>query len=279
MGEAGIGKSRVKDITGRPELKGLIGMGTFFRGEWPIYNSGTGDFDVIGEKKQASYYQDVVWRSSPIEMLVHYPIPQGKREAIATWGFPEVLKSWTWPGQEGKKLQVYVYTRSKVVKLELNGKIIAEKEVPDGSITATFDVDYQPGTLVAKGFTNGKQTGSNTLKTAGKPTRIRLIADRGTINADLNDLSYVNVEIIDEKGNVVPSVDDMEVTYELSGNATIAGVGNGNVADMSSFQQNHKKVYQGRGLVIIRPIGTPGKVILKAKSNSLKEGSVEVMMK
>jgi beta-galactosidase len=279
MGEAGIGKSRIKDITGRPELKGLIGMGTFFRDEWPIYNSGTGDFDVIGGKKQASYYQDVVWRSSTIEMLVHYPIQAGKREAIATWGFPEVLKSWTWPGQEGKKLQVYVYTRSKEVKLELNGKIIAEKEVPAGSITVTFDVDYQPGTLVAKGFTNGKQTGSNTLKTTGKPAGIRLIADRGTINADLNDLSYVNVEIIDEKGNVVPSVDDMEVTYELSGNATIAGVGNGNVADMSSFQQSHKKVYQGRGLVILRPKGTPGKVILKAKSNSLKEDSVEVLIK
>ena len=279
MGEAGIGKSRVKDITGRPELKGLIGMGTFFRDEWPIYNSGTGDFDVIGGKKQASYYQDVVWRSSPIEMLVHHPIPLGKREAIATWGFPEVFKSWTWPGQEGKKLQVYVYTRSKEVKLELNGKIIAEKEVPAGSITVTFDVDYQPGTLVAKGFTNGKQTGSNTLKTTGKPAGIRLIADRGTINADLNDLSYVNVEIIDEKGNVVPSVYDIEVNYELSGNATIAGVGNGNVADMSSFQQNHKKVYQGRGLVIIRPTGTPGNIMLKAKSNGLKEGSVEVMMK
>jgi beta-galactosidase len=93
------------------------------------------------------------------------------------------------------------------------------------------------------------------LATTGKPDRIRLIADRNTIKADPNDLSYVSVEIVDSKGNVVPSVDDLEVNYQLSGDATMAAVGNGNPSDMSSFQQNHKKVFQGRALVIIRPNG------------------------
>lgn len=278
IGEAGLGKSRLK-LEGRPELKGVMGMGQFFKDEWPIFNSGCGDFDLIGNKKQASYYQDVVWRISPIEILVHYPIPEGKREAIATWGFPEELKSWTWPGQEGKKVQVHVYTRSKMVKLELNGKVVAEQALPEGSITATFEINYQPGTLVAKGFDAGKQTCTSTLKTTGKPVGIRLIADRSMIKADLNDLSYVNVEIVDKKGNVVPNVDDLEVTYQLTGNATIAGVGNGSASDMSSFQQNHKKVHQGRGLVIIKPNGTHGKVILKANANGLSEGSIEIITK
>ena len=71
-------------------------------------------------------------------------------------------------------MQVDVYTRSKTVKLELNGKIIAEQIVPEGSITATFQIEYQPGTLVAKSFDDGKQTGSSTLSTTGKPFAIRL---------------------------------------------------------------------------------------------------------
>lgn len=278
IGEAGIGKSRIKP-EGRPDQKGMLGMGQFFKDEWPIFNAGSGDFDLIGGKKQASYYQDVVWGISPLEMLVHYPIAEGMKEAIATWGFPEELKSWTWPGQEGKKLQVHVYTRCKIVKLELNGKVIAEQTVPAGSITATFEVEYQPGILVAKGFDGAKETGSSMLKTTGKPASIHLVADRSTIKADLNDLSYIDVQIIDEKGNVVPTVDDMEISYQLTGKATIAGIGNGNVADMSSFQQNHKKVYQGRGLVIIRPSGTAGKITLKATAAGLKEASVEVIMK
>nr|WP_314835229.1 glycoside hydrolase family 2 TIM barrel-domain containing protein [uncultured Flavobacterium sp.] len=279
MGEAGLGKSRVKPVTGRPDLKGLIGMGVFFKDEWPIYNSGSGDFDVIGGKKQASYYQDVVWKISPMEILVHYPIPEGKREAIATWGFPEELKSWTWPGQEGKKLQVHVYSRCELVKLELNGKVIAVKPVLPDSITTTFEVDYAPGTLVAKGMTRGKVVCTNTLTTAGKAVGIRLVADRGTINADFNDLSYVNVEVIDSKGNVVTNIDDLEITYQLSGNATIAGVGNGNAADMSSFQQPKKKVYQGRGLVIVRSNGTAGKITLKATANNLKAATIDIVTK
>ena len=117
------------------------------------------------------------------------------------------------------------------------------------------------------------------LLTTGNPVAIRLVADRSSIYADLNDLCYVSVEIVEAKGNVVPSVDDVEVSYQLSGNATIAGVGNGNYGDMSSFQQNHKKVYQGKGLVIVRPNGMPGKAILTAKANGLAASSIEVVMK
>jgi len=172
-----------------------------------------------------------------------------------------------------------VYTRSKEVKLELNGKVIAEKIVLGNSITANFEIDYQPGILIAKGFDNGTQTCADTLTTAGKPFAVRLKADRKIINANINDLSFVSADIVDEKGHIVPWVNDVEITYRITGDASIAGVGNGDPADMSSFQQNHKKVYQGRGLVIIRPNGAPGKIILKAKAKGLAEGSIEIITK
>ena len=89
----------------------------------------------------------------------------------------------------------------------------------------------------------------------------------------------VAVEIIDEKGNIVPYVDDLEVTYQLAGNATIAAVGNGNASDMSGFQQNHKKVYQGRGLVIIRPKGISGAITLTAKAKGLKDCNLQIFAK
>ena len=116
------------------------------------------------------------------------------------------------------------------------------------------------------------------MSTIGKPSSIRLVADRSKIKADRNDLSYVSVEIIDEKGHVVPWVDGLEITYWLTGDATITGVGNGSFEDMSSFQQNHKKVFQGRGLVIVRPNAKKGIVILRATANRLKDGSVQIEM-
>ena len=276
LGEAGIGRPLLVPETMKL-TKGMMGMGLFYKDAWPVYNAYCGDIDLVGNRKGASYYQSVVWRNSPVELLVHRPVPAGMKEAIAPWGSPDELKSWTWPGQEGKKIQVNIYTRSRYVKLELNGQVIAEQIMPAGTITASFDIDYQPGTLTAKTFDSDRQTGTSTLLTAGAPVAVRLVADRNTIKTGLNDLCYVSVEIVDVKGNVVPSVDGLEVSYQLTGNGTIAGVGNGSVDDMYSFQQNHKKVYQGRGLVIVRPNDKPGKIILTAKAEGLKEGSLEIV--
>jgi len=273
IGEAGIGRP-IQVPASRKLPEGIMRMGLFYLPSWPVFNAYCGDLDLIGNKKQASYYQDVVWGNSPVEMLVNRPIADSMRAVTAPWGFPDELKSWTWPGQEGKKISVDVYTRSKAVKLELNGKVIAEQQVPDSSITATFDIAYQPGTLTARSYNNGKETGSSTLSTAGKPTAIRLVADRNTIKADPNDLSYVSVDVVDDKGNVVPYVDDLEITYQLTGNATIAAVGNGSYNDASSFQQHRKKVYQGKGLVIVRPTGKSGTITVKATANGLTPGQI-----
>jgi beta-galactosidase len=209
-------------------------------------------------------------------MFVHTPIPAGKKEITSPWGFPNVLKSWSWPGHEGEKFQVLVYTRSQSVKLELNGKVIGEQPVNDmKSITATFEVPYEPGTLIARCFDNGKETAAETLKTVGEPKAIRLTADRNTIKADRNDLSYISTEIIDAEGNVIPYANIM-VNYEISGNAEIAGVGNGNPNDMSSFQLPGKKTFQGKCLAIVRPNGPKGKIILRAKAAGLQESSLEI---
>lgn len=100
---------------------------------------------------------------------------------------------------------------------------------------------YKPGTLIARCYDNGVETSSGTIKTVGKPAAIRLSADRPTIQADRNDLSYVMVEIHDAEGNIVPDADQLLVNFEISGNGKIAGVGNGGPTDMSSFQQLSKK--------------------------------------
>ena len=278
IGEAGIGHSLI--VPEAQKLpKGMMGIGYFYRNNWPVFNADCGDLDLIGNRKAASYYKNVVWRNSQIEMLVHRPVPAGQKEAIAPWGFADEIKSWTWPGQEGKMMQVDVYSRSKTIKLELNGKLIAEQDIPEGSITATFQIEYQPGTLIAKSYNNGKETGSSTMATTGKPAAIRLVADRNVINKGINDLSFVSVAIVDDKGNIVPSADGLEIKFSITGNAGIVALGNGNPADMSSFQQDHKMVFGGKALAIIRPKGIKGSATLTAKAEGLKAGIIQITIK
>jgi beta-galactosidase len=277
MGESGFGYPRLISVDSKVNKMMAI-MSVFMNPDsWPIFNAYLGDLDLIGNPKTPYYYQQVVWHESKVEMFVHRPIPAGKKELTSMWGFPDELKSWSWTGHEGEKLQVHVYTRSQLVKLELNGKIVGEQNVDENkSITATFEVPYEAGTLTARCFDNGRETSSQSIKTVGKPAAIRMIADRTNIKANKNDLSYIMTEIIDADGNVIPYADDIIVNFEISGNGEIAGVGNGNPVDLSSFQQPRKKTFQGKCLVIIHPEVTPGKIIIKAKSEGLKECSLEI---
>ncbi|MES2794886.1 MAG: glycoside hydrolase family 2 TIM barrel-domain containing protein, partial [Bacteroidota bacterium] len=268
LGEAGLGLSRLKNKT---DKNGGF-QETFMAPEWPIFNAYTGELDLIGNKKAASYYLDVVWRNSPLEMVVHRPIPAGKREITGFYDFPDELKSWTWPGHEKDTLQVRVFTRSSVVKLELNGKIIAEQNLEKGSITATFKIPYVAGKLVARCYEGDKEIASQMLTTAGKPFAIRLKSDRKTIRANKNDLAFIDVDIVDGAGNVVPNIDDKLIKYQISGNGNIVGVGNGNPRDMSSFQKAEKKVFQGKGLVIVQPDRKAGIITIKAVADGLKGG-------
>lgn len=259
---------------------GVAGGGFFRRETWPVFTNYQGDIDLIGNRKVPSYYQYVVWGKSKVEIFVHRPIPEGKREVTSRWGFPDELKSWNWEGQEGDTFQVHVYTRSQLVKLELNGKVVGEQNVDLGkSITATFKVPYEPGTLVARCFDDGKETASQTLKTTGKPAAIRLIADRTKIRADRNDLSYVRAEIIDSKGTIVPDADNIIVNFEVTGTGKVAGVGSGDPRDVSSFQQPKKKTYEGICLAVIRPETTPGKITVRATAEGLKESSLVITTK
>jgi beta-galactosidase len=280
LGEAGTGLPRLVNIspagTGSNQADQM--MQFFNMDSWPVFINFQGDLDIIGNPKVPYYYQHVVWREHKMAMFVHRPIPAGKKEITSPWGFPDELKNWNWEGHEGEMMQVHVYTRSKLVKLELNGKPVGEQTVDDSkSITAAFKLAYEPGTLTARSFDNGMETASETIKTVGKPAAVRLSADRSTIRADRNDLSYVMVEIVDNDGNVIPYADNILVNFEISGNGEIAGVGSGSPSDMSSFQKPYKKTWQGRCLAIVRPKGEAGKIVLTAKAEGLKEAVAEIV--
>jgi len=114
-------------------------------------------------------------------------------------------------------LEVSVYSRCDAVRLELNGKVIGEKPAsPATKLTAKFEVPFAPGELRASGLVRGKVTASTVLAHDGPAAELRLTADRATIRADRNDLSYVTVEAIDEAGVRVPNA-EIPVRFFVAG--------------------------------------------------------------
>ena len=240
---------------------------------YPWFGAWCGDLDLTGNKKPQSYYRDVVWRVRPIAMAVHEPVAPGLVENMSDWGWPLELQSYTWPGAEGKIVQVRVFSRAPMVRLLLNGKIVGEQQMTDTSITAIFQVPYTPGVLKAVNVVNGKETDAFELKTAGAPKRIRLTADRNKIKASRNDLSYVAVEVVDANDQVVPTA-NVPIRFSISGEGELAAVGNASATEMASYQRPERKTVNGKCLAIVRPTGKSGSISLKAAANGLIPGEL-----
>jgi beta-galactosidase len=264
LGETGIGHSRLE---GGPDT---------FVMPFPWFNSYCGDIDLIGQKKPQSYYRDVVWGRSQLEMAVQRPLPEGKEEVLSRWGWSDELRSWTWPGFEGRPLKVRVYSAAETVRLLLNGKTIDEKPVSAGTkLTAEFEVPYAPGELKAVALQNGKELASLSFRTVGKPAKLRLVADRSTIRADRNDLVYVTVEALDRANHLVPDA-TVPVSFSIAGVGELAAVGSANPKHAASFRQPRHQTFHGKCLAVLRPRGGAGSITLRAEAAGLAPATATV---
>jgi beta-galactosidase len=264
LGESGIGHTKFE------------GDSIGFLPPWPWFNANCGDISILGDKKPQMYFRDVVWRNSPLEILVHAPLPNGKKEIVSFWGWPNEWKSWNWAGHEGEKLLVSVYSRCDQVRLELNGNVIGTKEVSDKTkLTAQFEVPYQPGELTAIGLSGGKELVRQVLKTTGNPYRIKVTAEKDTLSLATDDLAYFNIEIQDENGLLVPDA-NVPVEFEISG-GKLQAVSNSNPADMHPFQQPKVNTFRGKCQVIIR-LENEDEIKIFAKSEGLMEGEGKIQI-
>jgi beta-galactosidase len=260
LGEAGIGQVMTDSVTMH----------------WPWIISNCGDIDFIGYKKPQSYYRDVVWDRSSLEMEVEEIAPVGKKWIIRDWGWRRTFRSWNWPGNEGKNMNVYVYTKCEEVRLELNGKVVVTQTAkPDSKYTYVFSVPYEPGELKAVAVSGGKEMAIKSLKTTGPVEKLKIITDRQSITTNRNDLAYLTVELLDVSGERVPNA-ETNVRFSIEGEAEIVAVGNANPREPKSFQSANCNSFQGRCLVILRPTGKAGLVKLTAQTGEAVQAKCEI---
>jgi beta-galactosidase len=269
MGESGVGKTSLSRAQGsRFGGGGPTG--------YPWFDAFCGDIDLIGNKKPQSYFRDVVWRRSKVEMAVQRPIPEGYVERAGGWGWSDELRSWTWPGFEGAPLAVRVYTRGDKVSLLLNGKEVGAKELtPANALKAEFTVPYAPGELKAVAYQGGQEIGNIAFTTVGKAQKLVLTPDRPKMKASRDDLSYVMVKVVDDKGRLVPDA-VVPVSFSLKGVGELAAVGSGNPKEVASFRQPHRNTFHGMCVAVVRPAGSSGTIELRADSPGLEYATAQL---
>ena len=268
------GKDVMADMaknTSDPSSKAMMEL--FFH-PYPWHAAACGDLDLTGFRKPQSYYRDIVWNGGDrVYATVRLPETNEKKIIAIMWANYPTLPSWTWPGEEGKPLEVEVYSGAEKVRLFLNDKLIGEAATGRAQeFKAVFPVPYAPGVLKAVGLRGDRVVAESVLRTSGRATKLRITADRTTVDANGEDLSFATVEAVDADGR--PDLRaDKEVQFQISGPGVIAAVGNGDGQDPDSYRGDRRKLYQGRALMVIRSERQAGEIKVTARSSGLGEGS------
>ena len=254
LGESGIG---------RYYYEGERPGEHWFDGGFPEWHGAyCGDIDITGWRKPISHYREVLWHNdTPLYLAVKEPDGYHGKIKETAWSVWPTWESWTWPGWEGKPVEVEVYTHQPEVKLYLDDQLIGTKQVSrETEFKAVFSVSYKAGTLRAEA--GGE---SVTLKTAGEPACLRLTPDRTTMTADGQSLTFITVEVVDKQGTPVPEA-TIPCEATIKGAGTLLAFASADLKDTEPYTSPRVKTWKGRALLVVRSTQKGGSVSVSIKS-------------
>ena len=241
---------------------------------WPQKGWAQGVFYISLDPKPKAYYMRSFFK--PDEPVVHMAVLQSEKHEM--WNGVAMANdrmSENWNLSDGSKANIYIYTNGDEVELLLNGKSLGRKANPIDNAKLRNqirwgEIDYKPGKLEAVAYKNGKVIARHALETTGKPAKIIAEPDNDTWKADGMDLQHVKLTVVDGKGRRVYNYND-ELQFNVTGDASIVAVTNGDIATDEIATQQHVRLWQGQAVVILRSGRQPSKVTLTTKPKTLKD--------
>src|SRR5207253_2915009 len=112
----------------------------------------------------------------------------------------------------------------------LNGASRGSKTMSATTGHLEWSVPFATGTLEARATKGGTVAATDTVKTAGAAASLALKADRASISANGRDLAFVEVDIVDAQGVVVPQANNA-VSFTIGGPGTLVGLDAGDATN------------------------------------------------
>ena len=263
LGEAGIGIFHYEQKERR-------------QGFWPDRVAYCGDINLNGYRRPASYLREIAYglRTDPF-IAVERPERSGQTHDVNGWKYSDGLDSWTWDGFEGKPVRVRTLAKADEIALFLNGESLGRKNVgEEEKLTAFFDVTYQPGTLEAVCYTDGRETGRTALRTAGAPEKLSVQVTHPEIPVT-SGVSFLIVELTDRDGIVNRHV-SKKVSVEVEGAGSLAALGSADPSSEGSYLDNSCETYDGRVMAAVRGGGEPGTVTVRISAEGCRTETVQI---
>lgn len=246
-----------------------LGEPTPYDEYWPSRSSYFGIMDLAGLPKDRFYLYRSVWNRE--KHTLH------------------ILPHWTWPERKGKVTPVFVYTDYPEAELFVNGEsqgrirkafgLRVDDQNPSTGVLAKErarryrlmwdNVIYQPGELKVVAYdAQGKPAAEQRVETAGAPAAIQLEADRQTIHANGEDLCFITVSLVDDKGVELPRATN-DIVVNVTGNATFRAMCNGDATSLESFVKPQMKLFSGKLVVVVQAGTQPGNADVEVSAPQL----------
>lgn len=243
---------------------------------WPSHSSVFGIIDLASLPKDRYYLYRSIWN---------------KRDNTL-----HVLPHWTWPGREGENTPVFVYTNYPEAELFVNGKSYGKQRKLTSDEARALqgkdslwlqrryrlmwtDVPYEPGELKVVAYDNsGKKVEEKTVRTAGKPHHLEVVADRTALSADGKDLAYITVRVVDKDGNLCPA-DDRLVSFTVKGAGSFRAAANGDATCLDLFHLPRMHAFSGQLTAIVQSGAESGNLVFEAKAKGVKAGKLRLEVK
>lgn len=243
---------------------------------WPCKGWVRGLIDLAGVRKPASYYVESVYSENPMVYIAVKDLKPGKNiiwnDVKLNWEF--LSSHWNWPA--GQTVQVFTYSNGDAIELLLNGRSLGTKKMADfEKMKMSWDIPFEPGTLKAVAYRDGKVVAEQQLQTAGPACRLALESDRPVLKADGLDLAHVSVKVVDAQGVLVPDA-AQKIHFAVTGAGTNAGVDNGDQNSSELWQGDERSAYNGRALLIVRSGRAHGLVNVLAAAAGLQSAELQL---
>ncbi|MCM4155787.1 beta-galactosidase [Gramella sp. AN32] len=225
-----------------------IGEAGYVHGGWPFKAFMGGAIDLANFEKDLYYLYQSQWTSKP---MIH------------------ILPHWTHPKVDlGTEIPIWIYSNCDEVELFFNDKSLGKQQPGKAwdEMQCEWMVEWEPGTLKAVGYKDGKVVSEEIIRTADKPSKIQLSVDGEPLKDKNRDIVQVRVTTTDSKDEPYPYGEN-RTYFKVLGAGKIKALDNGSPVDVEPHVgPDNRKAFYGLTRAYIETTNKSGDVNLLASA-------------
>lgn len=239
-------------------MGGFMWTGFDYLGEptphvYPSVSSFFGLMDTCGFEKGGYYISKAIFSNEPYAAI----LPD-------CWNF-----------NSGSTVKVMSCTNCEEAELFINGKSYGKHTI-DKYKQHVWEVPFESGEVRLTGYNGGTEAVSCVKKTALQSERIVLAPCFGAFDENTVQIP-VMAYCVDADGTIVPNAAN-KIRFSISG-GKILGTGNGDPNCHEPFDGKTRSLFAGRAMVIVSADENAENVLVKAKTEGMKQVRVTIPVK